>query len=98
MLVVVDSAVRGDVHSVGSGVGGHPVASLGVPGEVGDGLAIDNLLSLEGVEHDLRSLITGQGSVGVEVLAEAGKQLLSLGKLEGVDSQEEPTRPSLFWS
>ena len=86
VLVVVDSAVRGDVHSVGSGVGGHPVAGLGVPGEVGDGLAIDNLLSLEGVEHDLRSLITGQGSVGVEVLAEAGKQLLSLGKLEGVDS------------
>ena len=86
VLVVVDSAVRGDVHSVGRGVGGHPVAGLGVPGEVGDGLAIDNLLSLEGVEHDLRSLITGQGSVRIEVLAETGKQLLSLGKLEGVDS------------
>ena len=85
VLVVVDSAVRGDVHSVGSGVGGHPVAGLGVPGEVGDGLAIDNLLSLEGVEHDLRSLVTGQGGVGVEVV-ETLHQALNLGKLEGVDS------------
>ena len=85
VLVVVDSAVRGDVHSVGSGVGGHPVAGLGVPGEVGDGLAIDNLLSLEGVEHDLGSLVTGQGGVGVEVV-ETLHQALNLGKLEGVDS------------
>ena len=87
MRVVVLRAVRGNVDSSSSnsGVADGPVAVLGVPNEVGDGLAIDNLLSLEGVEHDLGSLVTGQGGVGVEVV-ETLHQALNLGKLEGVDS------------
>ncbi len=69
VAVVVLRAVRGNVDSSGSnsGVADSPVAVLGVPNEVGDGLAIDNLLSLEGVEHDLGSLVTGQGGVGVKL-------------------------------
>ena len=87
VAVVLLSAVRGDIDGSrsNSGVADSPVAVLGVPNEVGDGLAIDDLLSLEGVEHDLGSLVTGQGSVGVEVV-ETLHQALNLGKLEGVDS------------